>query len=57
MTEEDIQKRDDARRTFGIICFFAAVPSLFAQDALVWRKQRTENEIAKIQGKKGKGRK
>ena len=36
MTEEEITARNEARRTFAIIVFFAAAPSFWAQDELVW---------------------
>merc|ERR1711924_467180 len=45
LTDEEIEARDAARRTFGIITFFAAVPSIFAQDALVWSKEREKKGI------------
>ena len=53
LTDEERQARDDARRTFAIIAFLGAAPSLFAQDQLVWRKERVKKEIEKIE----KGRK
>ena len=39
LTEEETVARDEARRTFAIIVFFAAAPSFWAQDVLVWSKE------------------
>ena len=47
MTEEEIQARDDARRTFAIIAFVSAVPSFWAQDVLVWSKEREDPNYKK----------
>ena len=44
LTEEEEQARNDARRTFAIIVFVSAVPSFWAQDVLVWSKEKEDKK-------------
>ena len=54
LTEEEMTARDEARRTAAIVVFFGAAPSFFAQDQLIWRKERLNSKLDAIEGKKKK---
>lgn len=40
LTEDEEQARDAARRTGLLVFLFGALPSVWAQDTLVWQKER-----------------
>ena len=44
LTEEEQAAKDDARRTFALLVFFGAAPSLLAQYELVWSKEKKDEK-------------
>jgi len=55
--EEEAQAKSDARRTGLIIVLVSALPSVYAQDQLVWKKERQGIQVYGSKDKKTKAAK